>query len=129
MSEEKKQPVGIVSSKYAGKLGADSLAKFVAEECKDDQGKQDHSRFFKLCRANGLPEEKVSHYEEQVLTEKRKGAPGRARMTLRNMLAGKLRNEGYLFGNDGIKYPIDEFDGFTLNEKKAKAKEAEQAAE
>lgn len=82
----------IVPSKYAGRYkngGEDPLAVFIKEQCVAE-GNFSFAKFFELCRKNGLPEDKVAHYEGQVAA-KRHGAEGRARMTLRNMLATFVR--------------------------------------
>jgi hypothetical protein len=99
---EKKVTKSIVPAKYAGMYkdgGSDALAKFINEECKGTDG-FDYIKFFDLCRENGLPEDKVNHYAEQV-ESKRLGSQGRARMTLRNMLATIARKTGELKGLDG----------------------------
>jgi len=87
----------IVPAKYAGRYkngGNDDLAKFINEQCSDKEG-FNYGTFFKLCRVNGLPEDKVAMYEGQV-ESKRLGSQGRARMTLRNMLATLVRKDGKL---------------------------------
>jgi hypothetical protein len=92
----------IVPSKYAGRYkngGEDPLALFIKSECTAD-GNFDFGKFFELCRKNGIPEEKVAHYEGQV-AEKRHGAEGRARMTLRNMLATIVRKNNSATKLDG----------------------------
>jgi hypothetical protein len=99
----------IVPSKYAGRYkngGNDDLAKFINEVCRVKDGFS-YEKFFDLCRKNGLPEDKVAHYEAQVITEKRLGSQGRARMTLRNMLATIARKEGGLKDLDGEEVPIE----------------------
>lgn len=98
----------IVPSKYAGKYkggGSDALAKFINEQC-TNEGSFSFPAFFALCRKNGLDEAKVAHYEKQV-DEKRHGAQGRARMTLRNMLATIARKNGKLVGLDDAETAID----------------------
>lgn len=82
----------IVPSKYAGRYksgGEDPLAQFIKAQCATNEGFS-FPKFFELCRKNGIAEEKVAHYEGQVAA-KRHGAEGRARMTLRNMLATLVR--------------------------------------
>jgi hypothetical protein len=94
---EAKTTKSIVPAKYAGKYkdgGSDTLAQFINAECKGADG-FDYAKFFDLCRINGLPEDKVAHYQEQV-NSKRLGSQGRARMTLRNMLATIARKNGQL---------------------------------
>jgi hypothetical protein len=92
----------IVPAKYAGKYkdgGSDVLAKFINEQCKGADG-FDYAKFFDLCRENGLPKDKVDHYEAQVASKKL-GSQGRARMTLRNMLATIARKDAKLKDLDG----------------------------
>jgi hypothetical protein len=87
----------IVPAKYAGRYksgGSDALAEFIKAQCNTKDG-FDFPKFFELCKANGVPAEKVDHYAGQV-AEKRHGAQGRARMTLRNMLATIARKDGKL---------------------------------
>jgi hypothetical protein len=93
-----KESKSIVPARYAGKYkngGSDALSEFIKAQCGDDKGAFSFDKFFQLCRANGIAEEQVAKYEGQV-NEKRNGAPGRARMTLRNMLATKVRKDGKL---------------------------------
>jgi hypothetical protein len=101
---EPKVTKSIVPAKYAGRYkdgGSDALAQFINAECKGTDG-FDYDKFFDLCRINGLPDEKVSHYEDQVNTKKL-GSQGRARMTLRNMLATIARKNGQLKAlDDGL---------------------------
>lgn len=101
-SATEKTTKSIVPAKYAGRYksgGSDALAEFIKAQCSTKDG-FDFARFFELCRKNGLPKEKVDHYEAQV-AEKRHGAQGRARMTLRNMLATIVRKDGKITGLDG----------------------------
>lgn len=98
---EAKVSKSIVPAKYAGKYkdgGSDALAQFINEQCKGTDG-FDYNKFFDLCLQNGLPKEKVDHYAEQV-ESKKLGSQGRARMTLRNMLATIARKTGQLKGLD-----------------------------
>lgn len=104
---EAKERKSIVPSKYGNKYkkgGNDELAQFINSQCTVDN-EFDFGRFFSLCRENGLPEEKVGHYEAQV-NEKRHGSQGRARMTLRNMLATIVRKNGKLVGLDGDEHEL-----------------------
>jgi hypothetical protein len=97
----------IVPSKYAGRYkngGEDALATFIKEQCAEE-GNFKFDKFFELCRKNGLPEDKVAHYEGQV-GDKRHGAEGRARMTLRNMLATIVRKNGKATGLDGTEVEL-----------------------
>lgn len=98
----------IVPAKYAGKYkngGDDALATFIkAQSTEGTEFKFD--RFFELCTKNGLDATKVEHYKQQV-ADKRHGAQGRARMTLRNMLATIARKNGKLVGLDGEETAID----------------------
>lgn len=101
-AETPKVTKSIVPSKYSGRYkngGEDALAVFIKEQCTTEQG-FDFNKFFELCSANGIAPEKVEHYKGQV-AEKRHGAEGRARMTLRNMLATFARKNGKLVGLDG----------------------------
>jgi len=99
---EEKKTKSIVPARYAGKYkkgGVDSLAEFINAQC-SEKGTFDFAKFWDLCKKNGLPTEKVDHYAGQV-AEKRHGAQGRARMTLRNMLATIVRKDGKLIALDG----------------------------
>ena len=98
----------IVPSKYSGKYkngGDDPLAVFIKAQCTEDS-KFDFEKFFELCSKNGIAQDKVDHYRNQV-TEKRHGAEGRARMTLRNMLATFARKNGKLVGLDGAEAEVN----------------------
>jgi len=111
-AEEKKATKSIVNARYVGKYkkgGNDDLAVFINEQCTDEKTHVfDWAKFFDLCRANGLGEkEGVDHYQEQVLVEKRNGAAGRARMTLRNRLAAIVRRDKRLKGLDGDLFDIN----------------------
>lgn len=97
----------IVPSKYAGRYkngGEDPLAVFIKEQCVAE-GNFSFAKFFELCRKNGLPEDKVAHYEGQVTT-KRHGAEGRARMTLRNMLATIVRKDNKAITLEGAEAEV-----------------------
>lgn len=86
----------------------DALAKFINEQCTGKDGFQ-WPAFFQLMRENiggTLTEDKIAHYEGQV-NAKINGAPGRAKMTLRNMLATNVRKNGKAIGLDKKDYPID----------------------
>ena len=99
---EAKTTKSIVPSKYAGRYkngGNDPLAEFIKTQCTTDEGFS-FPKFFELCAKNGVPQDKVDHYRNQV-TEKRHGAEGRARMTLRNMLATIVRKDGKITGING----------------------------
>ena len=101
-ASEPKTTKSIVPAKYSGKYkngGEDALAQFIKAQCTDEQG-FNFDKFFELCSANGIPQEKVDHYKAQV-SEKRHGAEGRARMTLRNMLATFARKNGKLINLEG----------------------------
>ena len=104
---EAKVTKSIVPAKYAGKYkdgGSDALATFINEQCKGADG-FDYNKFFDLCLENGLPKDKVDHYKEQV-ESKRLGSQGRARMTLRNMLATIARKNGTLKDLEGDEVEI-----------------------
>lgn len=97
----------IVPSKYAGRYkngGEDPLAMFIKEQCATKEGFS-FPRFFALMQKNGIAEDKVAHYEGQV-AEKRHGAEGRARMTLRNMLATIVRKNGKAVGLNGAEVEL-----------------------
>jgi hypothetical protein len=105
---EPKTTKSIVPSKYSGRYkngGEDELAQFIKAQCVVE-GNFSFDKFFELCSANGLPQEKVDHYKGQV-GEKRHGAEGRARMTLRNMLATIVRKNGKAIGLDGSEVPVN----------------------
>lgn len=94
---EPKVSKSIVPAKYAGKYkdgGSDPLSLFIKQECVGKDGFE-FSAFFNLCKVNGIPEAQVTKYSEQVAA-KAQGANGRARMTLRNMLATIARKTGKL---------------------------------
>lgn len=103
-----KSTKSIVPGKYAGKYkdgGSDALAEFIKSQCVGKDGFE-FSAYFELCRKNGIAEEKVAHYEGLVAS-KAHGAEGRARMTLRNMLATPARKNGKLTALDGSEVAID----------------------
>jgi hypothetical protein len=105
---EVKTTKSIVPSKYSGRYkngGEDPLAQFIKAQSVVD-GNFSFDRFFELIAKNGVPQEKVDHYKAQV-AEKRHGAEGRARMTLRNMLATIVRKNGKATGLDGSEVAID----------------------
>ena len=126
---EAKVAKSIVPAKYSGKYkdgGSDALAEFIKGQCTGKDGFE-FTAFFALARKNGLDETKVAHYEGQV-AEKRQGANGRARMTLRNMLATIARKNGKLVGLDGAEHEVS-LPKAVLGGAAAKAKaEAETAA-
>ena len=98
----------IVPSKYSGKYksgGSDALAEFIKSQCADKDGFS-FDKFYELCSTNGVAQDKVDHYKAQV-AEKRHGAEGRARMTLRNMLASIVRKNGKAVGLDGGEVAIE----------------------
>ena len=106
--EKAKTKSSIVPSKYAGRYkngGEDALAQFIKSQCTTPEGFS-FDKFFELCSANGIAQDKVEHYKAQV-AEKRHGAEGRARMTLRNMLATIVRKNGAATGLDGSEVAID----------------------
>ena len=105
---EPKATKSIVPAKYSGRYkngGEDALATFIKEQCTTEQGFS-FDNFFQLCEDNGIAKEKVDHYKGQV-AEKRHGAEGRARMTLRNMLATFARKNGKLVGLDGEETEVN----------------------
>lgn len=116
MTEETKAPEAteakttksIVPSKYAGRYkngGEDELAVFIKAQCVVD-GNFSFDKFFELMSKNGIAQDKVDHYKNQV-AEKRHGAEGRARMTLRNMLATFVRKNGKAIALDGSEVPVN----------------------
>lgn len=103
-----KSTKSIVPSKYSGRYkngGEDPLAMFIKGQCATPEGFS-FEKFFELCTKNGIADDKVAHYKAQV-AEKRHGAEGRARMTLRNMLATIVRKNGKAIGLDGTETAID----------------------
>jgi hypothetical protein len=105
---EVKTTKSIVPSKYSGRYkngGEDPLAKFIKEQCVVE-GTFSFDKFFELMSANGIAQDKVDHYKSQV-AEKRHGAEGRARMTLRNMLATFVRKNGKAIALDGSEVAIN----------------------
>lgn len=105
---ETKVSKSIVPKKYGNKYkggGSDALAEFIKGQCSGKDGFE-FPAFFDLARKNGLPEDKVAHYASQV-AENLPGAKGRARMTLRNMLATVARKNGKLVGLDGNEHEVD----------------------
>jgi len=91
-----------------GKSKGDDLSKFIDEQCTGKDGFQ-WPAFFELARKNiggSLTKDKIDHYEGQV-AEKRHGAQGRAKMTIRNMMATIARKNGKLVGLDGTEVALD----------------------
>lgn len=108
VDDEPKVKKSIVPNKYAGKYKkpADELAVFIEVHCNNGD-KFDSSKFFDLCRANGIDEAHIKPYEMAV-NAKEHGAIGRARMTLRNRLASVVRKEKGLrvHTGDAIAHPV-----------------------
>jgi hypothetical protein len=105
--ETPKTTKSIVPARYAGRYkkgGGDALAEFINAQCNEKEGFS-FTKFWELCKKNGLDATKVDHYAAQV-SEKRHGAQGRARMTLRNMLATIVRRDGKLVALDGTETPL-----------------------
>jgi hypothetical protein len=99
---EAKSSKSIVPNKYGNKYkngGSDELATFINSQATVEKT-FDFGKFFSLARANGVAEEQVAKYEAQV-GSKQHGSQGRARMTIRNMLATIVRKNGALVGLDG----------------------------
>jgi hypothetical protein len=86
------------------KSKGDELSKFIDAQCTGKDGFE-MTAFFELCRKNGIAEDKVKHYEDLVAA-KAHGIQGRAKMTLRNMLATPARKNGKLIALDGTETPI-----------------------
>ena len=104
---EAKTTKSIVPAKYAGRYkngGTDELANFIKEQCMEDNTFS-FDKFFDLMEKNGIAKDKVDHYASQV-NEKRHGAQGRARMTLRNMLATFVRKNGKAIALDGSEVTV-----------------------
>lgn len=102
----------IVPPRYAGKYkagGNDALAAFINEQCRESTGAGigafDYDKFWELCKINGIADNKVDHYANQV-AEKRHGSQGRSRMTLRNMLATFARAKGTLKNLSGEEVAV-----------------------
>ena len=124
-----KETKSIVPAKYAGRYkngGTDALAEFINEQCKGKDGFE-YPAFFELCRKNGIAEEQVAKYEGQV-AESRHGSQGRARMTLRNMLATIARKNGKLVNLSGAEVEVT-VPKPTLSGAAAAAKEKGEGAE
>jgi hypothetical protein len=105
---EPKTTKSIVPTKYAGRYkngGEDELAVFIKSQCVDE-GNFSFPKFFDLMAKNGIAQDKVDHYANQV-SEKRHGAEGRARMTLRNMLATFVRKNGKAIALDGSEVSVN----------------------
>src|SRR5262245_14467902 len=97
----------IVPSKYTARYkngGDDVLANFIKSECASQEG-FNFDKFFELCSKTGIAQDKVDHYKGQV-SAKRHGAEGRARMTLRNMLATIVRKNGKALSLAGHEVPL-----------------------
>lgn len=106
--ETQKITKSIVPSKYGNKYkngGSDALAEFIKTQASGKDGFE-YPAFFALCRKNGIAEDKVAHYEKLV-NDKAHGSQGRARMTLRNMLATLARKNGKLVGLDDNEVELD----------------------
>lgn len=104
---EAKVRKSIVPAKYADKYkdgGSDALSNFIKEQCVGKEGFE-FTAFFNLCRINGIAEAQVAKYESAVAS-KAQGANGRARMTLRNMLATLARKNGKLKAQDGSEQDV-----------------------
>lgn len=89
----------IVPSKYNNKYkaGGDTVSQFIKSQT---EGSLEST--FALCRKNGIPEDKVKHYEALFADKANNhGIEGRARMTLGNMLRSKARKEGKLLSLAG----------------------------
>lgn len=107
-AEAPKSSKSIVPAKYGTKYrggGSGELADFINKQCSSDKGFV-FADFFTLARKNGVDEAKVAHYEGMV-NRKEHGAQGRARMTIRNMLAPIARKQGHLVGLNDKKVKLD----------------------
>jgi hypothetical protein len=106
--KEVKATKSIVPARYAGRYkagGSDALAEFINAQCKGKEGFE-YEAFFELALKNGVSQEQVDKYRGQV-AEKRHGSQGRARMTIRNMIATNVRKTGNAIGLDGSETPIE----------------------
>jgi hypothetical protein len=128
-AEVKKETKSIVPARYAGRYkagGSDALAEFINAQCKGKAGFE-YPAFFELALKNGVSQEQVDKYAGQV-AEKRHGSQGRARMTIRNMIATSVRKTGKVIGLDGsetaIELPKPALSGAAAKAKDAKAGDA-----
>jgi len=126
---EPKETKSIVPARYAGRYkagGSDALAEFINAQCKGKDGFE-YEAFFELALKNGVSQEQVDKYRGQV-AEKRHGSQGRARMTLRNMIATNVRKTGKAIGLDDSETAIElakpVLSGAAAKAKDAKAGEA-----
>lgn len=92
----------IVPSGWKSK--GDELSAFINEQCTGKEGFE-YTALFALCRKNGLDEAKIANYEG-IVASKAHGGEGRAKMTLRNMLATPARKNGKLIALDGSEVAI-----------------------
>lgn len=90
---------------HGWKSKGDELSKFVDKQSTGKDGFE-YSAFFMLCRKNGVAEDQVKKYED-VVASKAHGGQGRAKMTLRNLLATIARKNGKLVGLDGEEVAIN----------------------
>lgn len=125
-----KETKSIVPPKYAGKYkggGQGPLSDFIRSTCGEGD-KFSFTAFFDLCRKNGLPDDKVAIYEGEV-SEKKRGAEGRARMTLGNSLRAIARKNQKLVNLNGeeveVAEPAIKASGAVAAAQAAKAAEAE----
>lgn len=119
----------IVPEKYSGKYkgAGDAVSEFINAQSSGKEGFE-FTAFFALARKNGIAEDKVAHYEAQVLEEKRPGAAGRARMTLGNMIRSLARKNGKLIGLDDSEVEITGLAKPAVSGAAAKAQEDAAAA-
>lgn len=83
----------------------DDLKQFIDKECADDKGAFTFDKFAELAKKNGVDAAKVDHYIG-VVASKAHGAEGRAKMTVRNMLATLVRKNSKIVGLDGTETPM-----------------------
>lgn len=83
----------------------DDLKQYIDTACADDKGAFDFTKFADLAKANGVDAGKVDHYSG-VVASKAHGAEGRAKMTVRNMLASIVRKNGKIVSVDGTETPM-----------------------
>lgn len=109
LADEAKGPTKtIVPPKYAGKYkngGQGPLSDFIRQTCGEGD-KFEFTAFWELCRKNGISEEQITKYKQQV-DDKAHGANGRARMTLANSLRAIARKQQTLknLAGDDVAVP------------------------